>query len=163
MATHSSILAWRTPMDRGAWRAIVHRLTQSFTWLKWLSTHNLEIKLFGRRKYCFFVTSIFYLIFPRILEWVAISFSRGSSLPRNWTWVSCVVGRFLSYEGSPSISTGNTKQKKKKKWSTDTCSKVDEHQKYNIWKKPDTKKHILYLSICIKCSGKANQQSWKVN
>ena len=25
MATHSSILAWRIPMDRGAWRAIVHR------------------------------------------------------------------------------------------------------------------------------------------
>ena len=29
MATHSSILAWRTPMDRGAWGAIVHRVTQS--------------------------------------------------------------------------------------------------------------------------------------
>ena len=24
MATHSSILAWRIPMDSGAWRAIVH-------------------------------------------------------------------------------------------------------------------------------------------
>ena len=24
MATHSSILAWRIPIDRGAWRAIVH-------------------------------------------------------------------------------------------------------------------------------------------
>ena len=24
MATHSSILAWGIPMDRGAWRAIVH-------------------------------------------------------------------------------------------------------------------------------------------
>ena len=24
MATHSSIPAWRIPMDRGAWRAIVH-------------------------------------------------------------------------------------------------------------------------------------------
>ena len=24
MATHSSILAWRIPMDRGAWRAAVH-------------------------------------------------------------------------------------------------------------------------------------------
>ena len=24
MATHSSILAWRTLMDRGAWRATVH-------------------------------------------------------------------------------------------------------------------------------------------
>ena len=25
-----------------------------------------------------------------ILEWVAISFSRGSSQPRDWTWVSCI-------------------------------------------------------------------------
>ena len=24
MATHSSILAWRIPMDRGAWQATVH-------------------------------------------------------------------------------------------------------------------------------------------
>ena len=26
----------------------------------------------------------------RILEWIAISFSRGSSWPRDWTWVSCI-------------------------------------------------------------------------
>ena len=31
MATHSSILAWRTPMDRGAWRATVHEVTESDT------------------------------------------------------------------------------------------------------------------------------------
>ena len=29
----------------------------------------------------------------RVLEWVAISFSRGSSRPRNWTLVSRIVGR----------------------------------------------------------------------
>ena len=29
----------------------------------------------------------------RVLEWVAISFSRGSSQPRDWTWVSQIVGR----------------------------------------------------------------------
>ena len=28
MATHSSILAWRIPMDRGAWRAIVHGVAE---------------------------------------------------------------------------------------------------------------------------------------
>ena len=33
MATHSSILAWRIPMERGAWRATVHRVTKSQTWL----------------------------------------------------------------------------------------------------------------------------------
>ena len=32
----------------------------------------------------------------RILEWVAISFSRGSSWPRDWTWVSCIAGRFFT-------------------------------------------------------------------
>ena len=31
MATHSSMLAWRIPIDRGAWWAIVHRLTKSWT------------------------------------------------------------------------------------------------------------------------------------
>ena len=31
MATHSSILAWRIPMDRGAWLATVHRVVESDT------------------------------------------------------------------------------------------------------------------------------------
>ena len=30
----------------------------------------------------------------RILEWVAIPFPKGSSWPREWTWVSCTAGRF---------------------------------------------------------------------
>ena len=29
MATHSSILAWKNPVDRGAWRATVHGVTKS--------------------------------------------------------------------------------------------------------------------------------------
>ena len=33
MATHSSILAWRIPMDRGSWRAAVHGLTKNWTYL----------------------------------------------------------------------------------------------------------------------------------
>ena len=32
----------------------------------------------------------------RILEWVAISFSRGSSWSRDWTQVSCIEGRLLT-------------------------------------------------------------------
>ena len=31
MATHSSILAWKIPMDRGAWWAIVDGVTKSQT------------------------------------------------------------------------------------------------------------------------------------
>ena len=29
------------PMERGAWRATVHRVTNSRTWLKWFSTHEI--------------------------------------------------------------------------------------------------------------------------
>jgi len=29
MATYSSMLAWRIPMDRGAWQATVHGITKS--------------------------------------------------------------------------------------------------------------------------------------
>ena len=31
MATHSSILAWKIPMDRGAWWATVHGVEKSWT------------------------------------------------------------------------------------------------------------------------------------
>ena len=34
MATHSNILAWRIPMDRGAWQATVHGVPKSQTQLK---------------------------------------------------------------------------------------------------------------------------------
>jgi len=34
----------------------------------------------------------------RILEWVAISFSRVSFQPRDWTCVSCIAGRFFITE-----------------------------------------------------------------
>ena len=32
MATHSSMVAWKTPVDRGAWQAIVHGVAKSWTW-----------------------------------------------------------------------------------------------------------------------------------
>ena len=35
------------------------------------------------------------ILWARILEWVAIPFSRGSSRPRNQTLVSCIAGRFF--------------------------------------------------------------------
>ena len=37
--THTYIYAWRIPLDRGAWRATVHRVTKSWTRLKQPSMH----------------------------------------------------------------------------------------------------------------------------
>ena len=44
-------------------------------------------------------SSVCGILQARILEWVAISFSRGSSQPRDLTYisfVSCIAGRFLT-------------------------------------------------------------------
>ena len=41
-------------------------------------------------------SSVHRILQERMLEWVAIPFSRGSSLPRGYTWVSCIAGRFFT-------------------------------------------------------------------
>ena len=41
-------------------------------------------------------SSVHGIVQARILEWVAIPFSRGSSQPRDQTWVSYIVGRFFT-------------------------------------------------------------------
>ena len=48
-------------------------------------------------------SSVHGILQARLLEWVAISFSRGSSQPRNRTQVSCTAGSLyqLSCKGSP--------------------------------------------------------------
>ena len=48
--------------------------------------------------------SVCWIFQARVLEWVAISFSRGFSWPRDWTQVSCIVSKtlyHLSHQGSP--------------------------------------------------------------
>ena len=47
-------------------------------------------------------STIHGILQARILEWVAMSFSRGSSWPRDWisvSCISCIAGRFLSSQG----------------------------------------------------------------
>ena len=39
----------------------------------------------------------------RILEWVVIPFSRASAWPRDWTWVSCIAGRFFAMSATREI------------------------------------------------------------
>ena len=48
-------------------------------------------------------SSVHWILQARILEWVAISSSRGLSWPRNWTQVSCIAGQFFTTEspGNP--------------------------------------------------------------
>ena len=41
-------------------------------------------------------SSVHGIVQARILEWIAIPFSRASSHRRDQTWVSCIAGRFFT-------------------------------------------------------------------
>ena len=96
------------PMDGGAWWATAHRATNSQTWLSNSTTTIIYTlvcvclhagSVVNHAWLCYTVdysppgSSVHGIFQARILEWVAISFSRRSSQPRDWTWVSWIVGR----------------------------------------------------------------------
>ena len=58
------------------------------------------------------------------LEWVAISFSRGSSWPRDWTCVSCIAGRFFTTKPLGNYAKPLIKPSTKKR----ECMFMDEHR-----------------------------------
>ena len=76
-------LCWTSKNSRHAVRA---QLLQSFPTLG----NCMDCSLPG--------SSIHGIFLARILEWVAIPFSRGSSWPRDQTHVSCITGRFFTTE-----------------------------------------------------------------
>ena len=115
-------------MDREAWRAIVRGVAES-AWLRELSvqfmtelnwTMGLWVELCPHRRsvlvahYCPILcnpvvysplgSSVHEISQARILEWVAILFSRVSSQPRDWTWFSHISGKFFTTWATMKIS-----------------------------------------------------------
>ena len=93
------------PHEPRSLTATVRRVSQSQTWLKWLSTaqHMLLYILCVHAKLLLLCLTLCHpvdcslpgssapgILQARILEWVVMPFSRGSSQPRNWTCVPVV-------------------------------------------------------------------------
>ena len=74
------------------------RLHNCSTWVELLcSMWNLPSESESVTQSCPTVCdSMAWILQARILEWVAIPFSRGSTWPRNQTGVSCIAGRFFT-------------------------------------------------------------------
>ena len=63
---------------------------------KWKCYSLSSVQLCNAMNYHGPGSSVHGILQARILEWVAIPFSRGSSRSRIWTWASSTVGRFFT-------------------------------------------------------------------
>ena len=89
---------------------------------------------------------------PRILEWVAVPFSRGSFGPRNQTGVSCIAGRFFTSsatrEAQGKESNIHTLMKYNLEQTGNNLTVSIKNVKYTYaltWQFPST----LYLYMCM--------------
>ena len=75
----------------------------------WVMSHSLQLHGLPPG------SSVHGILQARILEWVAIPFSRGSSWLRDWTWVSCIAGRFFTTWASRFLWISTMKKPRKLK------------------------------------------------
>ena len=94
---------------------------------------------------------VYGILQARILEWVAVPFSRGSSWPRDQAHISSVscIGRgFFTTSATWEAHAKEYYMAIKKKWTPDTHNNLGESQNsYAKWKKSDSKGYLLIDSI----------------
>ena len=95
--------------------------------------------------------SVYGISQARILEWVAISFSRGSSQPRDWTcvsWVSCISildSLPLCYPGSPNKIIINSIYIAEVLWNVEHIYSLRHSSKYFLSTKEANNKRAFSL------------------
>ena len=84
METHSNILALKNSMDRGAWRATVHRVTKSQTWLSNFSSLHFPGGSAGKESACNAGD-------PGLIPGWGRSLGKGNGYPLQYSWASLVA------------------------------------------------------------------------
>ena len=86
-----------SPSTGGKYIHLIYNITRA-PWLRHLLSAQMCLTLCNTLDCSPPSSSVHSILQARILEWVVISFSRGSSWPRDWTCVfcvSCIAGRFF--------------------------------------------------------------------
>ena len=73
------------------------------------------------------------LLQARILEWVVVPSSRGSSQPRDWTWVSCIAGRFFTISATKEALSGCSFQFRSVQFSHSVVSMTEPCDRLTPW------------------------------
>ena len=115
MVIHSSVLTWRIPWTEEPGRLqfmgrqrvdTTERLTRTciFYCINMWPCEVADSLLCDPMDCNLPVSAVYGILQARVPDWVAISFSRGSSWPRDQTWVSHIAKQtlyHLSHQGSP--------------------------------------------------------------
>ena len=81
-------------------------------------------------------SSVHWILWARILEWVAVSFCRGSSWPRDWTQDSWIAGRFFTI-----WATGKSQS------HSVVSHSLWPHELYSPWNSPGQNTRVGNLSL----------------
>ena len=93
-------------------------------------------------------SSVHGILQARIVEWVATSFSRGSSWLRNRTWVSCIAGRwFTDWAMGEAQSSIVNENEREGIWVCFQFSSVQSLSHVRLFATPWTAAHQASLSI----------------
>ena len=76
-----------------------------FSLWKWMWSHSVVSDFFDPTDCSLPGSSVHGILQARVLEWVAISFSRGSSQPMDWTQVSHIGGRQFNLWATPLLDS----------------------------------------------------------
>ena len=87
-------------------------------------------------------SSVHGILQARILEWVAMPSSGGSSQPRDWTRISCTAGRFFTFWA---------------RWSGTTSTLGTNHSWDPLL---ETSPHPIPFIFCFSCLAKRTLESW---
>ena len=98
-AKHHYVYTLNTQTQSNSQSIYTQRLTTNL--LKWASTNGYKEERKWKSLSCVWlcdpmVYTVHGILQARMLEWVAVPFSRGSSQPRDQTQVSCITGRFFT-------------------------------------------------------------------
>ena len=83
----------------------------------------------------------------RILEWVAICFSRGFFSPQNWTTQESLKSPALAGRFFTNSTTWETPSEWEKKWKSLSCVSLRPHELYSPWNSPGQNIGVGSLSL----------------
>ena len=135
MATHSSILVWRTPMDRGAWWATVHGVTN----VGWDSGTNLHFSLssyFELSNYSFSRNCFTLAKTKKKSQSANQSFQRkallaASAAALRYPWGGCKL--HLTYGGQPPPTLQSASRQGSSRGSHELLTCVRHYSEDSVW------------------------------